>query len=164
VSVRLRPLLAATLGLVLVGSGVVASASAKSAAPVCNLLTDAKGDGAGFVDSSAGLDIVTADVASDAKNVTAVVRLAAAPPSAGDPNAPEGASYYVEWTAKDAANPVFLTAGSDATGAFSYAMGDVQPSPTGGQLFQNSTGVVTGHVDGSTITITVEGAGLRARG
>lgn len=155
-SVRLRPILAASLGIVLVGSGVVASASATSVRPVCNLVSDAKGDGAGFVSNADGLDVVTADVASDAKNVTAVVRLAAAPPSAGDPNAPEGASYYVEWTAKDAANPVYLTAGSDATGAFTYAMGDVQPSPTGGQLFQNATGVVTGHVDGSTITITAE--------
>jgi hypothetical protein len=158
VSVRLRPLLAGALGLTLVGSGIVASASAAPAAKACNLVKDDKGDGSGLIDSSSGgLDILSADVASDAKNVTAVLRLAAAPPAAGDPNAPEGASYYVEWAAKDAANPVYLTAGSDVTGAFSYAMGEVQPSPAGGgQLFQNSAGTVTGHVDGAKITITVE--------
>ena len=153
---RLRPVLAATLGLTLAVSGLVASASAATP-KACNLISDAKGDGSGLVDgASGGLDIVTADVASDKKNVTAVLRLAAAPPPAGDPNAPEGASYYVEWSAKDAANPVYLTAGTDATSAFSYAMGDIQTTPTGGHLYQNATGVVTGHVDGSTITITAD--------
>jgi hypothetical protein len=155
VSSRLRPVLAIAICASFVAGG--AALAAPKAKPVCNLIADDKGDGAGFVDnSSGGLDVVTADIASDAKTVTAVLRLAAAPPAAGDPNAPEGATYYVSWNAPGATNPVYLSAATDATGAMSYAMGDIEPSPTGGALYQNATGAVTGHVDGSVITINVD--------
>jgi hypothetical protein len=150
-----RPLLAVALCASFVVGGV--AVAAPKAKPVCNLIADEKGDGEGFVDSSSGgLDVVSADIASNAKTVTAVLRLAAAPPAAGDPNAPEGATYYVSWSAPGAANPVYLSAATDVTGAMTYAMGDIQPSPTGGQLYQNATGEVTGHVDGSVITMNVD--------
>lgn len=150
----IRPAFALLLAASVIAGG--AAVAAPKAAPVCNLITDDKGDGEGFVDSSSGgLDVVSADLASDAKNVTAVLRLAAAPPAAADPNAPEGATYYVSWTAPGATNPVYLSAATDATGAMSYAMGDIEPAPTG-SLYQNSTGTVTGHVNGSVITINVE--------
>lgn len=153
-SVRLHAALVIALCTAVVGAG--AASAAPRPKPVCNLIVDDKGDGAGLVDnSSGGLDVVTADIASNAKSVTAVLRLAAAPPAAGDPNAPEGATYYVSWTAPGAANPVYLSAATDVTGAMSYAMGDIQPSPAGG-VYQNATGAVTGHVNGSVITINVD--------
>jgi hypothetical protein len=68
--------------------------------PVCNLIVDEAGDatGTGIADTStpssdANLDIISADIASNATTVTAVVRLSAL--SASDQAAPTGQKYTV---------------------------------------------------------------------
>jgi hypothetical protein len=153
---------------VAVGAAVVLAMPAGAVSkpkPVCNLVTDDKGDSEGLVSSgTAGLDILTADVASDAKKVTAVMRLAGSPMGALDPDAPEGAAYYVSFTVPGAANPVYLSAQSDVSGAYSYSIGDIEPSPTGGQLYQNKAGDVKGTISGNNITMSVDRATLAALG
>jgi hypothetical protein len=78
-----RAALSALVVLAVVGSGLSANAATKKAKPkpkpVCNLVTDKKGDAdASQLGSNEdqALDIVSADVATDAKNITAVIRVA----------------------------------------------------------------------------------------
>jgi len=162
-----RPVLCLALVASVTAAGAAGAATKpkpKPVKPVCNLVTDDKGDGAGLVNNQDGLDVLSGDLASNAKSVTAVIRLAAAPVAAGNPDAPEGAAYYFVFSVPGATNPLYLTASSDVTGKYSFAMGDVQPSPTGGQLYQNATGTVTGHINGSVITMTVDRGVLGALG
>jgi hypothetical protein len=88
--------------LVLVAVAAVA-ASAPAAAPSCRLVRDPRGDGRWFtsytptpadgLDADSDLDIVSADIATDAKQITAVVRTVTL--RADDPQAPTGRSYWV---------------------------------------------------------------------
>lgn len=150
------------LCLALVGSLTAAGAASavtkpkpKPVKPVCNLVVDAKGDGKGLLNNDAGLDIVTADIASDTKNVTAVIRLAAAPVGAVNPDAPEGAAYYLSFVVPGAKFPLYLTAQSDLSGKYAFNMGDVEATPTGGSLYTNKTGAVKGTIKGSVITLSI---------
>ncbi|HVE63745.1 MAG TPA: hypothetical protein VNB94_08100 [Mycobacteriales bacterium] len=83
---RARALVLPTLCLVIAGSALSAEAAPKKktkpAPPVCNLVQDAKGDatqlyvlGEGSVPNEPALDIVTADVASNGKQMTTVLRV-----------------------------------------------------------------------------------------
>ena len=159
-----RPAVALAALASLVG-GVSASAAVAKPKPVCNLVTDAKGDSEGLINSGTpALDILSADIASDTKNVTAVIRLAGAPSGALDPDAPEGAAYYFVFSVPSATYPLYLSAQSDATGKYAYSIGDVEPSPTGGQLYQNKTGALKGTISGSIITMTVSRSVLSTLG
>lgn len=100
----LRTALAASLvaGVALAGG---ASAAPK---PVCNLMTDPKGD-ASFLDTvpnDPSLDIVSADVATDAKTLTGVLRVDRF--SAVSPTSPLGRGYYVLFNAPKAEFPIYL--------------------------------------------------------
>ena len=150
-----RPALAFALASSLLAAGAAHAATKPKPKPVCNLIKDDKGDGAGLINNQDGLDVLTADIASDAKNITAVIRLAGAPVGAANPDAPEGAAYYFVFSHPKAQYPLWVAASSGITGSYTYSMGDVEPSPTGGDLFQTKTGTVTGHIDGNNITITV---------
>jgi hypothetical protein len=85
-----------------------APAAAHPQATACNLLSDATGDvmpAAGTDDvpvqdaRDPQLDIVSADIAADSKNVTAVIRLKTL--AAPDPNDPNGFMYTFYFTAQE---------------------------------------------------------------
>lgn len=140
----------------LLGAGVAGAATKPKPKPkpVCNLVKDDVGDGSGITSAEGGLDIVTADIATSAKQVTAVIRLGAKPVAYGDPNSPEGAIYYFEFSTAAFANPVYLAASSRPTGGYTYDMGDIEPSANG-STYTPKTGAVTGSLTGSVFTLTV---------
>lgn len=141
-----RPALAIALGGSVVAAGTAGAVTKPK--PVCNLVKDVKGDGAGPLASDPGLDIISADIASDAKNITAVIRLAGPATESGSTAAPEGGAYYFLFNAPDATNVLYLTVSNGLTGE-EYAMGAVE-----GSIYRNKPGVVTGHIDGNVITMT----------
>lgn len=99
--ISLRPALAVTV-LVVASFGVATSNAA--AKPVCNLVEDAKGDtflvrsqdtaGAYGPDEPA-VDIVSADLASDKTNITAVIRVAKLAKTSG--TAPTGLTFRLQF-------------------------------------------------------------------
>ena len=85
--------------------------------PVCNIMKDDTGDATyNNVPGDGNDDIQTADLASDGKVITAVIRLAAL--AQPDPSAPAGQGFYVRWNAKGSENQLFLAARSFPTGLF----------------------------------------------
>jgi hypothetical protein len=148
-----RPALALALTAVFVSAGVAGAAVKKPVAkPVCNLVTDAAGDANGFlvtglpgVPSDKNLDILSADIASDAKNVTAVIRLAAV---GADSTSPTGGAVYFNFSIGD--TKVFVDAllsGSSAT----FNAGDF----TGTNGGRHTIGAVTGSIDTATNAIHI---------
>lgn len=129
---RTRPVVAVVLAASLGLSGAALAAPkakpkpAPKPKPVCNLVTDAKGDGTGFVltdmnylPNDPQLDIVSGDVASDGKTITGVLRLADL--QASDSSAPTGRTYYVNFGVGDV--ELNLSAAVDADGSATYAAG-----------------------------------------
>src|SRR5687768_14584060 len=113
----LHPAVAAgVLGLMAATVGVAGAAPAKPK-PVCNLVQDAKDDtfaaryqetAGAYGPQESSLDIVSADLASDAKTLTGVLRvqsLAAAPATS-----PGGASYDINFTTPSIEAPLYVRA------------------------------------------------------
>jgi hypothetical protein len=157
----------------LVTAAVAASATAPAAhaakpkpkpkpKPSCNLVTDAKGDvsnkfqGVDAFPADNGLDLVGADVASDAKNITAVIRLANAPGSANV----YAKRYIAQFRVAGQANPMILAAAVTPTGT-TYSFGYYGNGTTGAG-FNYSATPATGKIDGATITITAALADVAA--
>ncbi|MCU1603463.1 MAG: hypothetical protein JWO22_4172 [Frankiales bacterium] len=147
-----RPVLAVAVGAGLVLSGTAGAASKPK--PACNLVTDAAGDATGFLVASStplpsdvNLDILSADVASDAKKVTAVIRTAAI---GSDSTSPTGDIYYQNF-AVDGTKYYLEALVTGTTGTLSY--GDF--SGTGGT--RKNLGPADGVVDaaGKTVHVTV---------
>jgi hypothetical protein len=139
----LRTALAVTvLGSVALAGGAVAAPT--KAAPVCNLITDPAGDTTG---PSTALDIVSGDVASNGKTLTAVIRLAALAES--DVSSPTGIAWGMRLTAPKSELPYYLLAtkfqGSDVE--FTYGQVD------GTSLVE--LGVGTGVVDVATKEVRI---------
>ena len=118
----LRPALAAGLLGVLATAGLAGAAPA----PACNLVQDAKGDGTGFVftdedylPNDANLDLISGDIASNAKTITAVIRTDALAMS--DPGAPTGRAYYANFTV--GGKELYLAVRLDASGNGTYTGG-----------------------------------------
>lgn len=118
----LRPVLL-TSAVALVATAGVSGAAAK---PVCNLVTDPKGDGTGFVltdrnylPNDPQLDIVSGDVASDGKTITAVLRLADL--QLTDNAAPTGRTYYVNFGVGEV--ELNLSAAVEPDGSATYSAG-----------------------------------------
>jgi hypothetical protein len=111
-SLRLaRPALALGLVAAFAAAGVASAAPAKTApaaAPSCNLMVDGKGDAQfrGAAPNDPNQDIVSGDIASDAKTVTAVLRLASF--AATDPQSPLGRGYYVLFNAPGSDFPIYF--------------------------------------------------------
>jgi hypothetical protein len=102
---RTRSLVAAAaIAPLLLGAGAAHAAKPKpKPKPVCNLIADAKGDatGTGFGNNGPNdpaLDIVSADLATDATRLTAVIRVAALAGSTD--TAPTGRGYDVTFSVK----------------------------------------------------------------
>jgi hypothetical protein len=94
------------VGLLLVAT-VSAGGSAQGAAPPCRLITDPSGDEAMAPGHLASLDIISADLASDARNLTGVIRL-------NSYDVPSGTGlrvYVLAFTVPYAHKTVFVQAG-----------------------------------------------------
>lgn len=117
-------------GLVL-ATAVTGVSQAAAPKKVCKLVSDSATDGA----RGDALEIISADVATNTKSLTAVIRVKKLAKS--NPDAPTGQSWYIDWTVPGGKFPM----------AMSYAV-----SPTGesasvsykdGNLYRGATGDVT---------------------
>jgi hypothetical protein len=150
VSARLRPVLALAVCAGLAAATGVATAAPK-VKPVCNLVVDETGDG-GIATSSGDVDIVSADLASNAKTITAVIRLDGDPASV-NPQAPGGKNYYMSFTAPGSDQPQFLSAEFDPVAGASYHSGFEEDVNGVGNKTSDADAVM-GAVKGNVITIT----------
>lgn len=125
--------------------GLVAGAGLAGAAPkpVCNLVTDATGDGTGFVmtdmdylPNDPNLDLVSGDVATKGRTVTAVIRTAEL--ALSDPAAPTGRAHYANFTV--GGTTLYLSAALNGSGAATYSAGYLDTTRQG-------LGAVTGTID-----------------
>jgi hypothetical protein len=120
----------------------------------CNLVVDPTGDvsnayqGADVFPADPGLDLVGADVATGAKNVTAVIRLASAPGSA----TAYAKRYIAQFNVAGLANPMVLAAAITPTGT-TYSFGWYGTTTTG-TGFSYSATPATGSIDDKTITVS----------
>ena len=141
-----RPLLAAGLvaSLVPCAVAVAAPAKPKPAPPACNLLTDAKDDAkdSAFAEGTypvneAAVDIVSGDVASDAKTLTTVLRVADL--AASSPTSPTGLhwKFFLDVNGTQ----VFTQAVSEVTGA-SFSLGQIDPTTGTSTTIGDVTGVI----------------------
>jgi hypothetical protein len=126
-------------------TSALAATKAKPVKPVCNVIKDDTGDAAlaGAVPGGADDDIVSADLSSDGKTVTAVVRMAAL--SANDPQSPLGRNYIVLFAAKGAEKLLFLSARTYPTGTqyvFGYQTDDETLPITISRPIGNASGFV----------------------
>lgn len=109
----------AAIALVASGAGAADAAKRKPPPPPCKTVTDATGDS----EYGAPLDIVSGDLASNAKTVTAVFRLAEMSKSNSD--APTGQGYYFDFTPAGAATPIYLSyTVTPTTESFNYGWVD----------------------------------------
>jgi hypothetical protein len=170
--VRVRPILASSLILAVAASGVAGAAgrSKSKPRPVCNLVNDPTTDAPfdpslGIAKSAAkqdpDADIVSADLASNAKYVTAVIRVR----SLAFPDAtwPEAHFYLVQWNVPGHSNPVYLGATIDpnpASAAYGpqFVFGDlatVNAVAVTSTYYNISSAKVKGTVDTAKNTITL---------
>lgn len=141
-----RPALAVVVGAGLVLSGTAGAASK----PLCNLITDPTGDATGFVVTSsplpndANLDILSADVATNAKSFAGIIRLAAV----GKDSTSMQDTYYLNFTVND--TKYFVSATYDGTTA-TFTAGDFNGTPSGSR---RSIGAISGKVDAAKKTVS----------
>ena len=134
-----RPVLTVALTGLVAGAGLAGAAPK----PVCNLVTDAEGDGTGFVmtdrdylPNDPNLDLVSGDVATKGRTITAVIRTAEL--ALSDPMSPTGRAYYANFSV--GGTELFLSAALDGSGAATYSAGYIDTT-------RQSLGAVTGKVD-----------------
>ncbi len=116
--IPLRTVLATSVVAAVALAGGAVAAPAKR---VCNLITDPTGD---LTVPSANLDVVSADIATDAKKLTGVIRVAKLANSDG--SAPTGVAY----------NFRFKLPGNDTQ---FYLLASAVPSPVGRTTFEYGT-------------------------
>lgn len=126
---RTRPALAIVLAAsVVLGGAATAAPKAKPVKPVCNIVTDPKGDtfllrtqdGAGaYGPQEDALDIVSADLASNAKKITAVIRVAKLAESIATGR---GQSYEMQFLTNGTENKLYLSA-TILNGAKTFGVG-----------------------------------------
>lgn len=131
-------------------AGGVSAQAASKPKPVCNQVQDAAGDATGFVvtglplPSDANLDILSADIGTGKKTLTAAIRLAAL----GKDSTTVSDTYYFNFVVGD--TKYFLEAQYDGS-ASSFTAGDF--SATGGQ--RHTLGAVDGKIDPVKKTVTI---------
>lgn len=133
-----RRALAAALALSVAGAGgaLAAPKPKPKPKPVCNVATDAKGDtfavrvqdtqGGPYGPQDDGLDIVSADLASDGKVLTGVVRVAAL---ATTTTSPGGRGFDINISTPRSPVEVYLRASVPATGAATAEAGTREALP-----------------------------------
>jgi hypothetical protein len=122
---------------------------------VCNLVTDPPGDStASTIPGDDSVDIVGGDFASNAKTITAIIKLKKFQQS--DPQAPLGQSYFVLFSVKGIAETLTLSAGFYPTGT-EYKFGHQGTDKLIPVLNVSYTdGDATGSVVGDTIHISAD--------
>lgn len=91
-----RTTLAVSAALALAAAGAAQAAPRpKPKPPLCNLVTDPAAD---VATGAKSLDIVSADVATDGRIVTGVIRLAKAAAPGSDTSSPTGGFYQLQFT------------------------------------------------------------------
>jgi hypothetical protein len=141
-------------------AGGAATAAPAKAKPVCDLIKDAAGDGE-VVAPADDFDILSGDIASDGKKITAVLRLAG-DPMAANPQALGGKNYYVTFFAPGAAEPQFLSAQIDPVLGPTYTTG-FEEDVNGVGNKSDDAAPATGKIDGKVITITAPISAFSAR-
>lgn len=136
---RTRPVLALALAASMALAGGAASAAPKKPKPkveppACNLVIDEKGDDGNEVHKhSDSLDLTGADIASSAKTVTAVLRVAKF--SKSNDAFPTGRAWYLDFSIPGAETPLWLGATITPTGeSFNYGWVDGTIHRTLGQV------------------------------
>lgn len=115
------------------------TAGSSLAAPnVCFLIADDKGD---VTLPSNNLDIVSADVGTSAKSITAVIRVAALAAELADSTAPTGYAFNFRFSAPGSDTPLYL-------------LGSIQPGALAGTAFE------FGWMDGNFLTKTGDAKGV----
>jgi hypothetical protein len=141
---RLAPVIAVAVLL-------TAAPHAVGAPKACRLVVDPKGDDRVNGDTrhpalddvydDSDLDVVSADLATDARNVTAVVRLATLRQT--DPDSPTGRMYWFSFVAGEQRYTLSATLGADGTSGIVYRETK--------RYEDGSTGVATGEGIGSAV-------------
>jgi hypothetical protein len=139
-----RRLLTAMLGVGLVAGGPAFAAKPKVTPkpkpvpkPVCDLVTDPKGDAEGGAlgsNEDQALDIISADIATNNKYITAAIRVAKLTPA--DVTRPQGAFYQFQFigTSNEDGHPMYVQAeptgatwqGGSGTGVFDFAHSEIR--------------------------------------
>lgn len=145
----LRAAVAGSLALAVAAAGGAVAAPPK---PNCNLVKDAKGD-AEIVSSQPGMDIVSGDIATGAKNLSAVIRLDGAP-SGGNPQAAGGSRYYFLFSVPGTDDLQYVSAVVPFVGAPTFRTGQAVTSSTGTTTYTNDPETVTGEIKGNEISIS----------
>ena len=155
-----RPAVCFALAASLLGAGVAHAAVKRPVVkPVCNLVKDDAGDASiqPPIPSDDSVDVLGGDLASDAKKVTAVIRVKNL--AATSPAMVTGRNYYFQFTPPKATYPVYFSYETDPTtpllgGVFNW--GDLEPG-TGGVPTYTTKGSATGVIDSAKneIRITV---------
>jgi hypothetical protein len=141
----LRPVVIALFAASVAAGGV--AVAAPKAAPVCNIVTDDKGDGTLIATpNSKALDVVSADIATGPKTVTAVIRVDG---MGADPTTTLGVEYKINFTVGGVSQ--FLRYQNSTGLGETYDYGD-QSGANGGST---SKGTADGAIDASKGTITI---------
>lgn len=155
-SLRLvRPAVAVAVAAAFAATGIAHAAPAKPK-PVCNQVADESGD-ASVISDQPGMDIVSADVASNAKQLTTVIRLAAKPNTV-NPEAAGSSRYYFEFLAPGSENPQYLQASiAFGSGTATFRSGEIKATANGSTFTNDAVNDgVTGTVVDNVITITAK--------
>lgn len=119
-------------GLTAVGT---LAASSSAAGPSCFLIEDAKGDtfllrnqdtaGGPYGPQEDAMDLVTMDIATDAKNIGVAIRIAALSKTAS--TSPYGQAYEFQFTLPGSENVLYLGASTDVEVGDSFSVGYRDP-------------------------------------
>ena len=145
-ALRVATAAAASLSVLAAGGALAAPK------PVCNLVKDEKGDAA-IVSSQPALDIVTGDIATNAKNITAVIRLDGTP-SGANAEAAGGTRYSFLFSPQGAENPQYLSALVPFVGEPTFRTGQAVTDDAGTTTYTNDTDQVEGVIKDDEVTIT----------
>jgi hypothetical protein len=148
-----RPVLAVSLVASLTAVGVAGAATKPKPKPVCHLIADTSGDAPIFgpTPSDDSLDIVSGDIATNAKSLTGVVRVKnLAATTSTSPYT--GQTYYVQFSVPGFDNPMYVGYQVDKTAAL-FQYGDLET--TQGQGVYTPKGNATGVVDAAKNEIRI---------
>lgn len=136
------------LALAVAAVGTIPVASAQAAA--CNQVTDRDGDASDVAGTNESLDIVSADLGSDATTVTAVIRVKTLLETS--PTTPQTRNYYLLFSTNKPSARMFLNVTMYQGGVARYGWGTIGPVDPLGllTLYDDGFGVVhqaTGFLD-----------------
>ena len=156
--------------LLALGGGAASAQAAVAPRKVCKIVVDPAGD-AGVspvttgpkAPASQNEDITSADLSSDGRTLTGVIRTAGL--TVPDPMAPLGQGFYIEFAAKGVANVLFLAARTYPQGT-TFVYGYSAPDPTSGLTTSYTIGTAKGVVDTAKkeVRISAPNAGFAKAG